>query len=246
MRPLTEVLHDGAWKGSRAFVVASGPSLKGFDFGRLEKEKTIGVNEEYIWHPTIALCQDPRIFQDGAPGRPAFHDNQSWYGGPHIPVVFQGHPDAPDWSGPESACIIRGAHSKEAPFRWPETLSEGLYYGANAGMAAISLADLLGADPIYLLGFDARADAAEAHHHDSYPKDWLMDQESREIVYGRWIKEFRKIASMVRARVINLNPDSGIRAFPRVPWQEIIPICRCCQLRSCNCGIECFERPVLE
>jgi hypothetical protein len=84
-------------------------------------------------------------------------------------------------------------------------------------MAALNLAEILGASPIHLLGFDARATDGRTHHHDRYPVDWTLDKlVDKEHVYGRWIKEFRRIKPYVKAEVLNLNPASGIDAFPRV------------------------------
>lgn len=215
MRPITDVLKDRAWEGRRAFVVGSGPSLRGFDFSLLRNELWIGCNEEYRHAPTIALVQDPRLFAgDGSPEITPYSRNPAWTGGPHIPVYFKGHPDRQDYEAPDTAFQVNSAHSREAPFRWGQTLEEGLYYGANVGMAAINLAEILGADPIYLLGFDARTDDQRTHHHDSYPDSWKLDRaEDRAVVYRRWHAAFRKIATMVRSRIINLNPDSGIDAF---------------------------------
>jgi hypothetical protein len=140
----------------------------------------------------------------------------NWTGGPHVPVYFKGHPNREPSDAPDTVLEIASAHDYANPFRWGKSLSEGLYYGANVGMAAINLADILGADPIYLLGFDARPDAERAHHHGAYPPGWtLTERESREVVYRKWHEQFRKIAQMVRARVVNLNPESGIDAFPK-------------------------------
>lgn len=218
MRLLTDhpELYEGCWDGRRAFVIGSGPSMKGFDLNLLRKELTIGCNEEYLWGPTIGLAQDPRITQgDGIPGRVPLFKNPAWLRGDHVPVYFHGHPDVPlPADVPDEVYRVNSAHSKDRPFRWGQSLQEGLYYGANVGMAAINLAEILGADPIYLLGFDARWEDSSTHHHGKYPKEWTLDKEvDRKAVYGRWIKEFRKIAALVRARVINLNPDSAVDAF---------------------------------
>lgn len=220
MRPLAAALKDGAWSGRRAFVVGSGPSLAGFDRSLLDGENWIACNEEYRYgKPTIALVQDVRLFHQGDPvhGLVPLRSRPDWAGGGrHVPVYFKGHPDREDIEAPDTVFQATSAHSKEAPFRWGKTLAEGLYYGANVGMSAINLADILGADPIYLLGFDARFEDERAHHHEHYPEGWALDApNARESVYRRWHREFRKIAQVVRARVVNLNPDSGIDAFPK-------------------------------
>jgi hypothetical protein len=223
MRPLTGVLKDGEWDGQRAFVVGSGPSMKGFDYSLLDGERWIACNEEYKQgKPSVALVQDVRLFAQGGPGLTPLRDRADWTRGAHLPVYFKGHPDREEQTAPDSVFQVKSAHSHLEPFRWGKSLEEGLYYGANVGMAAINLADILGANPIYLLGFDARVDDERAHHHRDYPDGWsLADSESRAHVYRLWHAKFREIAQMVRARVINLNPESGIDAFEKVPWVDI-------------------------
>lgn len=217
MKPITELLKDRSYEGRRAFVVGSGPSLRGFDFSLLRDEFWIGCNEEYKHGPTIAICQDPRLFAgDGSPEVTPYSRNPAWYQGPHVPLYFHAHPDREWPQAPDSVYWVKSAHDQHRPFRWGKSLEEGLYYGANVGMSAINLAEILGADTIYLLGFDARIDEPKTHHHNSYPPDWTLARVcDRNAVYSRWHQEFRKIAKMVRARVINLNPDSGIDAFPK-------------------------------
>ncbi len=217
MRPITDTLKEGQWSGRRAFVVGSGPSLTGFNFGLLKHDLTIGCNDEYKWGPTIAICQDPRFFNgDGTPDRIPARLNPAWVQGPHTPVYFKGHPEQEEFEAPDTVFKIISDHGLGREFKWGKTLAGGLYYGANVGMAALNLAEILGADPIYLLGFDANPEIPQTHHHDSYPQAWCMEnQDDRAAVYGRWIKEFRRIAPMIKAKVYNLNMLSGIDAFPK-------------------------------
>ncbi len=215
MRALTERLRDGQWRGRRAFVVGSGPSLKGFDFSLLDNDLTIGCNEEYRWGPTIAICQDLRFFSQEIPGRIPAKDNPHWTSNGSVPVYFKGHADRQDVEAPDSVYQIGSADGKEA-FAWGKSLREGLYYGANVGMSALNLAEILGANPIYLLGFDANPADQATHHHDHYPPEWKLDQaDDRRIVYQKWRAEFRALTRHIKARVVNLNPDSGIDAFPK-------------------------------
>lgn len=204
------------------FVVGSGPSRKTFPLQLLRNELTIGCNDEYLWGPTVGLCQDPRIFTgDGSPDRTPLRFNPFWTCGGHVPVYFKGHPDRVDVEAPDTVYQVTSAHDRERPFRWGQSLEEGLYYGANVGMAAINLAEILGSREIYLIGFDASWKDSRTHHHDRYPDNWRMSNEvDRKVVYGRWIKEFRKIAGLTKAKVVNLNPASGIDAFPKMRPME--------------------------
>lgn len=228
MRELSEILHTGAWAGKRAFVVGSGPSLARFDFELLRDELTIRANEEYCWGPTISICQDVRFFfGDGTPGRLPAYLNPAWYLNPKgsIPVFFRGHPDRPDPPVFNDKIFTIGAAAAPGPpgeglsFYWGRTLEEGLCYGANVGLAALNLADVLGAETVYLLGFDCCAHEMRTHHHDLYPAEWrARDVATQNETYQIWLKDFRRWAPFVRAKVVNLNPDSALDCFPREPW----------------------------
>lgn len=218
MRALTEILKNGQWSGRPAFVVGSGPSLKHFDRSVLRGSLTIGCNEEYRWGPTISICSDYRFFKgDGTPGRIPARINPDWYHTSSIPVWFKGHPDSEPLEANDSIYLAQTAHTRETPFAWGTSLETGLYYGGNVGMTAINLAEILGADPICLLGFDCNAEQQATHCHDAYPPGWKLENiEERRKAYDRWIKEFDRIAPLIKASVWNLNLDSAINAFPKM------------------------------
>lgn len=231
-KPL-RMLADGLWKGQPAFVVGSGPSIKGLDLSRLlHEELTIGCNEEYRWEPKISICQDVRFFfGDGTPGRLPAKDNPRWWGNPSsLPVFFKGHPDRPDPPYDDHDLIVelkaatRMGSKGEMEFKWGTSLEEGLYYGANCGLAALNLADILGADPIYLLGFDCASMAGLTHHHGHYPLEWEMKAELNEPVFKMWAADFSRVKSSIRGRVINLCEWSGIDAFPRLPTETLFEL----------------------
>lgn len=225
MRPLGSILRTDQWQDQPAFVVGSGPSLRNFDYRPLTNRNTIGCNEEYRWGPCIAICQDVRFFfGDGSPGRTPAKDNPAWYGGPQIPVWFKGHPDRPDPHVERDEVFAIGAATElqrnvvgALEFRWPLRLEDGLAYGAMCGIAALSLADALGASPIFLLGMDCKATPdGTTHSHDRYPADWKMtNAKHRAGVFAMWAKEYRKWAPHVRGRAVTVG-DSAVDAFPRV------------------------------
>lgn len=217
MRPLTDILKTGAWSGRQCFVVGSGPSLQGFDFSWLSEELTIGCNEEYKNNPTIALVQDVRAFK-GDGSRRGYRDTPGWYDRPGtIPVYFKGHPDREDLEAPDTVYQAKSCHTKQRPFGWGDTLEGGLTYGGNCGLAALSLACALRADPIYLLGIDCKDGPGDkTHHHDGYPEGWALDKRNRQDVYARDIAEFEAHSHRPRGHVFSLNPGSALDCFPKV------------------------------
>jgi hypothetical protein len=97
-------------------------------------------------------------------------------------------------------------------FFWGQNLEEGIGSGPDTGFRALNLADILGADPIYLLGYDMQGadDGKQAWWHDGY------EVRQRNKVYRRYQKAQCDAADSgrVRGRVINLNPDTALRAWP--------------------------------
>ena len=81
---------------------------------------------------------------------------------------------------------------------------------------------MLGASPIYLLGFDCKgADARGlmANFHDEYPEGWSKPE---AYLQEKWLRAFRKHAPDIRGEVINLGPDSAIDCFPKKDWKEVL------------------------
>lgn len=224
MRELTEVFKDGDWKGKRCFIVGSGPSLKGFDYTNLGGECVIACNEAYRniprpLAPTIFMVQDPRLFKGEPPFVVGFRDRKDWYSGGAWPVFVKAHPDQEDIDANDFIFQARTEHSQASLFPWGTSLLRGITYGANCGLAALSLADILGATSIYLLGFDCGfGPRKETHCHDLYPEHWQIQNDE---IYKDWIRAYRKYAPEIKAKVIVCGP-SGIDCFKKISHGELI------------------------
>ena len=91
-------------------------------------------------------------------------------------------------------------------------LEYGIYGDGNSGFGAMMLAIALGANPIYLLGFDMKAEQT-THFHSGYPNQQI---ENLRLKLDSYRKEFEKVAQTIDnmgIKVVNLNPDSGITSF---------------------------------
>lgn len=197
-------LKDGDWAGRRCFIIGGGPSLKGFDWRRLDGELTIGINRAIeFMSPTISLSIDRRWYDwttTGALGEEAKRRYAEFFGHKAM-VSFDGYqyPDPVVTYGcPPNANKLSAS------------LKHGLCTGGNSGLAALNLALCLGADPIYLLGFDCNSDSpAQEHYHDGYP------EMQRGKVYKKFVAHFNLVADQAkkRARIINVNPNSGLQCF---------------------------------
>lgn len=205
--PIADVLADGEWSGQPCFIVGGGPSLSGFDFRRLPPGRTIVVNRAWESMPWARILfsidslyyrwaakkpeTDPRRF----PGLKVWIDT---YGFPYQDVLL---------------AKSRGERGLS------ESLELGLYHGSNSGYGAIGLAACLGADPIYLLGFDMDFAGPRTHFHSGYPMGTGRDK------VARYIENFDDLAPRLKARgirVVNLNPDSALDCFEKAMPEEAL------------------------
>lgn len=203
-------LTDGMWKGRRCFILGGGPSMGTLDLSKLKGELTLGANMAFLHDPTINLVYDLRLIQK-------LSSDARWeaYRGVKLWLNYEIPKDP--WRPPGTLVLREAARNSQA--FWSRALSHGLFRGTNVGVAALNLAELLGADPIYLLGFDmATSRAGAANWHTEYGQEWL----TRESFFRQCIEEFGRVAKSVKVRVINLNPMSGLRCFPFSGPDEII------------------------
>ena len=220
---LSTRMREGVWRGRRAFCVGGGPSLKYFDWSLLAGELTIGINRAFEqFDPTIIFSMDTRFWmwleqgKFGEATRARFdrysHGLKVW-----LDTVPGKTPFAED--------ILTVPYNQKLT-GWGTNLEEGLSSGQNSGYSALNLAAILGANPIYLLGYDmvGNRTGGQMWWHDGYPIN------QNEAVYARFSNAFAEgAAPACRAagiQVINLNPNSALRCFPfgEMPPPSDMPI----------------------
>lgn len=201
-RPIGEVLYTGAWKGRRCFIIAGGPSLQGFNFKQLENEFTIGINRAYeSFDCNIMFCMDGRFFKwihekrFGAAVLERFRAFQ----GLKLWLEITNHRN-------RDTFYLRSAGRKGLTHH----LEDGLFAGQNAGYSALNLAYVLGANPIYLLGYDMKMKGERGHYHTGYP---IKFTQSSMNSFKFAFKYAAPILKGKGVKVINCNPDSGLTYF---------------------------------
>lgn len=221
---LHTVLPAGSWKGRRCFVVAGGPSLKGFNFDLLKGELVIAVNRafEHVPGAAVMLAQDARLWGwyeckdlneylgDEAKNKfDSFRGFKTWVNCQVFPYPEDVHVidvigDAnPDWN--------------------PNTYDQGIPLTSNSGAAALMLATVLGASTIYLLGFDMEGkDGRTANFHGGYA------DHNNATVYDDFLTDFDHYALQFKskAKIINLNPKSRLKLFEFGDIKDVAPINR--------------------
>jgi hypothetical protein len=93
-----------------------------------------------------------------------------------------------------------------------ENLDNGIYGGRNSGLGAISLAIALGANPIYLLGYDMQA-INSTHWHGGYDNRKIEDFNRKLQEYKDEISKFALLIDTYNIQIFNLNRDSSLKCF---------------------------------
>jgi len=217
-RRLYEVLPDNSWKGRRCFIIGGGPSLRGFDFSQLKGELVIAVNRAFEKiDAAIMVSQDARFWgwieneKLGKDSKRKFNEYKglkvwiqtTWMQGGGFPF-------------PEDIYTIKSTGSREMAFN----SKNGLPSCTNSGLNALCLAACLGANPIYLLGFDMKGEKGKAAWwHSGYP-----EVQNEEMYKRLMVPNFELFASSIKKagfKVINLNPDSKLNCFEFGRFEDI-------------------------
>lgn len=194
-------MHD-IWKNESCYVVAAGPSLKGFDFNLLNNKHTIGINHviedynDFEWF----------IFLDQR-----FLDLTSY-----DLREYKGHIFAQNNTELNPAKNITLFKCKNDSVG--DKFSDGLFKSALTGLVALNLAILSGANPIYLLGLDCGGSFTDTYHYkNDYPGEEKTKIKYRK--YQRTAYFFDNFAAW-KDRIINLSEISQIKTFKKKSLQE--------------------------
>jgi len=195
-------IPEQKWLDVDAFIIGGGDSLRGFDFNLLKKEMTIGCNAAFLLGEDICklcLIGDIKCFNK-------FNGKLSKYKG----IVFTNAPQL--------------LHSK---ILWLWTMGregKGLHKHALGwnnctGFSALNLALILGANPVYLLGFDMKLSKdGKANWHNE------GDKPNSE-VYTKFLANEKRVAVDLKnnfstQQVINITDDSALTVFPKIGVKE--------------------------
>lgn len=202
------------FEGETAFVVAGGPSLKGFSFDRLRGRNTIAINRahEFLDDARVLWWSDARYWRKAretlmAHAAPYKATCQMQYD-PADAVPAEVH--VYQFSG------LDGFDSRPGYLR----------HGNNGAYAALHLAAHLGARRIILLGVDMRhGRAGETHFHDGYePMSKTMRETHEQNTLTRlmlpYFRTLVKPLAELGIEVLNASPESRLDCWPRVSIDE--------------------------
>jgi hypothetical protein len=236
--PITHL--RGKFLDQDVFVVGAGPSLRGFDWGKLDGKNTIALNN-------VVLCLTPTVH--------LFSDTNLWKN-------YRDHPYS------ERTTIVCQRDSRDDLIGWErfaphrarcyqfdrrvtldriEPEDDALFVNNTVATGGVMLAWKLGAARIFLMGIDAYklvdSSGREIYYHDGTDdhkrrrkqvfvpghKDLLL--QDRHELWIKQMQEVRKYLSRYKALpgtwpgpgVYNLSPFSQIDAWEKRDLAEVLP-----------------------
>lgn len=206
------------WLDETCFILAGGPSLKGFDAGVLRGHgRVISINDSWRiapWADILYCCDQPWIEDQTRSNRASIDGS----------VRFRDLLATGFW--------VKGGDSPKTDPRIHilrfsgqvglETNPEALRTGNNSGYQAINLAYHFGAARIVLLGYDMHCDGAKTHWHDGprAPASEFGKTLGRDMVpYFEYL-----VAPLAAAdvEVVNATPGSALKCWPMMSLEEAL------------------------
>ncbi len=215
-------LTEGAWAGEPCYVIGGGKSLSAFDFSKLRNVKNrIAINRSWkdCYDAEVWFSEDLRTITELWGHDPLF---QSFKGIKVFHALAKGFKEQALEVDPTLHVIERKREDKY----WSKSFKDGLSMSSCSGVGAVNLAWLLGADPIYLLGFDCRSDGAlvQNYHSDYAEKgwDWQTGGNAADIFKSDmelWVHLHTQDRAVVN--VINPKFPSAVECWPTMTFDEV-------------------------
>ena len=191
------------WQGQTVYLIGGGPSLKGFEWNRLNGKKTIAINKALKFYPNAdaVYWTDGRVY--------------TWFEKEINNFKGLKYTIRPKAYSTEVNLLRRG---KKFGL---ETANDRLAHGNNSGYAAINLAIHLGAKRIILLGYDMGSTSEGSHFHDGYP----VNATSAKIYKDQFLPGFDILKNEIKGKkiqIFNACPTSNLKAFPIITIEEAL------------------------
>ena len=209
---LAAVLPNDAWLNKKCFILGGGPSLKGFDFSVLDNHLTIGINRAFQYYPNekINYSMDSDLYDKmkrgdlDKPGELPMLEQWLAFKGLRVYLT----PMELKEMGKEVLLVKRLFYKSVS-----RDLQNGIYGGCNSGLGAIMLAVALGANPIYLLGYDMQTTDV-SHWHGGYPNKDMKEFNDKLVQYRHEIEEMQPLYEKLGVQIFQTNKDSALKCFP--------------------------------
>lgn len=190
---------------NHCYVIASGPSLLGFDFDALPEGTRIGANRSsWLANCDLLVTVDKNFHRKERERITEFGDRAYVA----LSEKFEEYPDVNYWAYAPGLPGLALA---------PNTLG-----GSNSGFAALNLAVQLGFTEIALLGFDYRWVQGRSHFHEGYNQRAHIERQLHQ-----WSRAHDNAAPQLRAKGVNVTNFVGpmgsmVKAYPTAPLSDLL------------------------
>lgn len=246
------IFMGDTYRGCSAFLILGGPSFGDVIKGETEFKGKKMSNRELLSYPgfvTMATNNAPRTFRPNLwtmVDDPGNFMKSIWLDPKIMKFVPFDHTeknlfDNEKWEEmdykvgecPNIHFLRRNEHFnpeqflKEGSFNWGEHSDAADALGNKGGrsvmLVAIKLLYYLGIRKIFLLGCDFKMDDNAKYHfaQDRSKGSQSGNNSTYEILksrFGALMPEFEKVG----LKIFNCNPDSGLKVFPYIPFEEAI------------------------
>lgn len=208
-------LSDGSWQGGSAILIGGGPSLRGFDWSRFaNRPHVIAINRAVIDCPTaeVFFTEDERVVKKYAAELSAFQ-------GEKFIQCEEVYVEGCLAAVPDLHVLRRTRKDKF----WAHSLAEGLSYSSNSAIGAANLAEILGAETLYLFGIDCRSESRLiTNYHDDYKErdGWAVNSDQLASFKSDWEHWVKPHAAMKIWNVINPAFPSALKCFPSITYND--------------------------
>jgi len=198
-------------QGKRAYIIGGGPSLLNFDWQFLQYERksgagVIGCNDAYLLGSDICnVC----VFGD----REWLNKHQKRL--KHFPGLI--------------VTNLKKVSRRNLPWLYSAKrkgvglgVNNELGWNGNTGCLAINLALVLGASPIYLLGFDMKLSPKGENNWHSNDLCKARTQIFEKFKRGMATVERWRKKMFPDQKVYNVTDDSDLDVFPKIKIKELI------------------------
>jgi len=218
-KKITEIFSNSFLVGKRCFLLAGGPSLKGFNYSVLKNEFTIGINKTFtVFSPNINYSMDLKFYNYiSKPGneqeQKKIHAQWLDYTGYKVFLCPK-----KSYNFEDNLYVVDRIDERVLSF----DLTKGIYGGNNSGFGALMLAISLGSKVIYLLGYDFKMSGDSTHWHSGY---WNQNSTSYDRKLFRFKQLFDEFASHIKdlgIEIVNLNVDSELNCFSKSSINEVL------------------------
>lgn len=194
---------EGMLEGQDCCIIGGGSSLKGFDFDKLKGKFVLAINHSvYYTRSDAVIFIDRKFLKDN--DRKAVHFLNQYKG-----MIFAAWRAKYFLDPTRSEKIYYFSLNKHGV---QDRYFNGLYQAASSGLCAISLALIMRARKIYLLGFDYNDKAEVKHFYNKKGEDKHKNEKSYHGGKCKSVSRMYRIFAK-HGNIINCNPNSRIDYF---------------------------------